>query len=303
MVIRPAPHPTLEQIPSGGAFPKRPTEFVHRLHWDDRLELESIVDLAHRMPQSVIHDTAAQALLVPQGGPPKGILDRPGDVIRNLSDNNSWLTLLNVEDDPTYAEMMNTALDQVEAGMCERQGEMRQRSAFIFASSPNSVTPAHFDIEHSLLMQVSGSKTVSIGRFESEAAHRHEIDRYWDGSHGRVESMPEELVSCHLEPGIGVYIPPLVPHWVHNDPAVSISVTFTYFTAATLRENRIEHLNSRLRRFHLNPRPPGQSVPADVAKTAAIETWRIARNLRSRITGCATRGGAAETAEQPESGR
>jgi hypothetical protein len=303
LVLHPAGHPTLEQIPFGEAFPKRPTEFVHRLHRDDRLELESIVDLAHRLSQSVIYDTAAQALLVPRGGPPKGVLDRPGDVIRNLSDNNSWLTLLNIEDDPTYAEMMNTALDQVEAGMCERQGEMRDRAAFIFASSPNSITPAHFDIEHSLLMQVIGSKTVSIGRFESEAAYRYEIDRYWDGSHGRIESMPQELASYHLEPGTGVYIPPLVPHWVHNDPAVSVSVTLTYFTAATLRENRIEHLNSRLRRFHLNPRPPGQSVPADVAKTAAIGTWRIAMNLRSGIAGCATRRGVAGTAERPESGR
>ena len=65
---------------------------------------------------------------------------------------------------------------------------MRKRVAFVFVSSPNSVTPVHFDIEHSLLMQVSGSKTVSIGRFESDAVRRHEFDRYWDGSHGRIET-------------------------------------------------------------------------------------------------------------------
>ena len=120
---------------------------------------------------------------------------------------------------------------------------MRNRVAFIFVSSPNSVTPVHFDIEHSLLMQVSGCKTVSIGAFESDAARRHEVDRYWDGSHGRMEAVPQELATYPLTPGGGVYIPPGTPHWVHNGPDISISVTLTYFTAATVRENRIEDFN------------------------------------------------------------
>ena len=61
----------------------------------------AIADLADRLPRrSVIYDTAAQPLLVPQGGPPRGALARPGDVIRNLHSANAWLTLLNVEDDP-----------------------------------------------------------------------------------------------------------------------------------------------------------------------------------------------------------
>ncbi len=273
--------PVLEEISSRSEFPTRPVEFAHGLCFDTRMELESIAALAERLPQSVVCDTAAQALLVPQGGPPKGVLERPGDVIRNLSTNNSWLTLLNVEDDPAYAELMDTALDQVELGMRERIGEMCQRAGFILTSSPRSVTPVHFDIEHSLLMQVSGSKRVSIGRFESEEAHRHEVDRYFDGSHGRIESMPQELVSIDLEPGTGVFIPSLVPHWVHNDPAVSISITLTFFTAASLRDSRIEDLNSRLRRLHLSPRPPGTSAVADIVKTAAIGALRIGGHLRS----------------------
>lgn len=294
-MIRPARQlpPALDEISFGSEFPTRPTQFVHDLHLDPRMQLESIADLAERLPQSVVCDTAAQALLVPRGGPPKGILERPGDVIRNLSSNNSWLTLLNVEEEPAYAELMDGALDQVELGIRDREGEMRQRAAFILTSSPSSVTPVHFDIEHSLLVQVSGSKRVSIGRFESEAAHRHEVDRYFDGSHGRIESMPAELTSFDLEPGTGVYIPSLVPHWVHNDPAISISITLTYFTAATLRDSRIEDFNSHLRRFHLNPRPPGRSVVADVAKTTAIGILRTAAQLRSGIASARARSGVA----------
>ncbi len=279
----PAEHdlPTLGQLPGGGAFPEQSAEFVHHLHEDERLTLQAVADLADRLPrQSVICDNAAQPLLVPQGGPPRGALARPGDVIRGIADASAWLTLLNIEADPAYADLMNSVLDRLEPGMARRQGKMRNRVGFIFVSSPNSVTPAHFDIEHSLLMQVSGAKTVSFGHFESERDRRHEVERYWDGSHGRIESLPPELASYPLTPGRGVYIPPVAPHWVHNGPAISLSVTLTYFTAATERENLIEAFNGRLRAVHLTPRQPGRSASADLAKVAVMRAWGFTRRAR-----------------------
>ena len=285
---------TIGQIAFDDAFPERSVGFVHDLHLDDRLTLASVADLADRLPRrSVIADTAAQPLLVPQGGPPRGALERPGDVIRDLHNANAWLTLLNVEDDPGMAELMNTHLDQLESGMIAKQGKMRKRVAFVFVSSPNSVTPVHFDIEHSLLMQVSGSKTVSIGRFESDAVRRHEIDRYWDGSHGRIETLPPEVAAYTLTPGRAVYIPPGTPHWVHNGPDISLSVTLTYFTAATVRENRIEDFNSYLRRRHMKPREPGRSATVDTAKVCAMGVWAIGQRLRSASVGTKQRDGQA----------
>jgi hypothetical protein len=289
---------TIGQIPFDDAFPRRSVGFIHDLPLDDRLTLASVADLADRLPRrSVIADTAAQPLLVPQGGPPRGALERPGDVIRDLHNANAWLTLLNVEADPGMAEIMNTQLDQLEAGMIAkqgaRQGRMRKRVAFVFVSSPNSVTPVHFDIEHSLLMQVSGSKTVSIGRWESDAARRHEINRYWDGSHGRIEAVPPEEAAYTMTPGRAVYIPPNTPHWVHNGPDISLSVTLTYFTAATVRENRIEDFNSHLRRRHMTPREPGHSAILDTAKVCAIGALTAGQRLRSISVGTKQRDGQA----------
>src|SRR5499425_326255 len=140
---------TIGQLPFDDAFPGRSAGFTHNLYLDDRLTLAAVADLADRLPrESVIADTAAQPLLVPQGGPPRGALQRPGDVIRDLHNANAWLTLLNVEDDPGMAEIMNSQLDQLESGMITKQGSkrgrMHRRVAFVFVSSPNSVTPVHF---------------------------------------------------------------------------------------------------------------------------------------------------------------
>ena len=282
MVVRAAERlPSISQIAFDEAFPERTVGFEHDLPSDERLTLAAIADLADRLPRtSVIYDTAAQPLLVPAGGPPRGELERPGDVIRNLDTANAWLTLLHADEDPVMAEIMDTYLDRLEAAIAPRQGTMRNRVAFVFVSSPNSVTPVHFDIEHSLLMQVSGTKTVSIGAYRSDALRRHEIDRYWDGSHGRIEELPEEIATYTLTPGRAVYIPPGTPHWVHNGPEISASVTLTYFTAATVRENRIEDFNSLLRRRHLRPRPPGRSALVDMAKVGAMGLVAVGRRLR-----------------------
>jgi hypothetical protein len=282
--------PQIGQIALDDAFPGQPVEFAHDLYSDDRLTLAAVADLADRLPRrSVIADTAEQPLLVPQGGPPRGALQRPGDVIRDLRNANAWLTLLNVEADPGMAELMNTHLDQLESTMIARRGSKRgkmyRRVAFVFVSSPNSVTPVHFDIEHSLLMQVSGCKTVSIGRWENDAARRHEFDRYWDGSHGRIENLPPEVAAYTMTPGRAVYIPPGTPHWVHNGPDISLSVTLTYFTAATIRENRIEDFNAILRRRNMKPREPGHSAAVDTAKVCAMGAWSIGRRLQSARAG------------------
>jgi hypothetical protein len=289
---------TIGQLPFDRGFPRQPAEFSHELHLDERLTLASVADLADRLPRrSVIADTAAQPLLVPQGGPPRGALERPGDVIRDLRNANAWLTLLNVEDDPGMAELMNAHLDQLESGMVAKQGKKHgttcRRVAFVFVSSPNSVTPVHFDIEHSLLMQVSGQKTVSIGRFESDAVRRREFDRYWDGSHGRIEDLPPEVATYTMTPGRAVYIPPGTPHWVHNSDAISLSVTLTYFTAATVRENRVEDFNSYLRRRHLNPREPGRSAAIDTAKVCAMGALAVGQRLRSAAPGAKQRDSEA----------
>jgi hypothetical protein len=264
------------------AFPRRqPVQFGHTLQEHPLLTLEAIAQLADDLPKdSVIHDTADQALLVPEGGPPRGKLQRPGDVIRHLDENRSWLTLLNIEQLSAYAQLMNECLDEVEPYLMGRRRRMLRRVGFVFVSSPNSTTPAHFDIEHSLIMQMHGQKRLTFGEFDTVEAERHEVTRYWDGSHGRIETLPPELAAYDLTPGVGVYIPPVAPHWVKNGDAISISVTLTFFTPDTDRETLIQAFNARLRRLRLSPRYPGESRLADQAKVIAMRAYGLRRHLR-----------------------
>jgi hypothetical protein len=197
-----------------------------------------------------------------------------------LDNANAWLSILNAEEDPAIAELMMGVLDQLQPGIMATQGKMRNRGAFFFIASANSITPVHIDIEFSLLLQFQGTKTVSFGRWESDAVRRRELNRYWEGSDGRVEALPEEMVSYHLSPGQGVYIPPCTPHWVTYGPETSGSLTLAFHTAASVRERRVEDFNSLARRMHLKPREPGRSAIVDTAKIGAMAAWAAGRRIR-----------------------
>ena len=257
------------------AFAKRrPVQFRHNLQEHPLLELGAIADLADRLAgHSVVSESAVKPLLVPAGGPARGAEPRPGDLIRDVEHSGSWLTLLNVEQDPAYGELVDTCLDQFQPYVERFPRDMRRRAGFIFVSSPNSITPAHFDIEHSLIMQIRGHKTLTYGEFGTRRAREHEVRRYWSGSHGRIESLPSESLSYELEPGIGALIPPITPHWVRNGEAPSVSVTLTFFTRDTDEDTLIQSLNSRLRRLRISPKEAGQSPITDVAKVSAMRLY------------------------------
>ena len=177
---------------------------------------------------------------------------------------------------------MNVCLDEVASVVDLKPGDTRRRAGFIFVSSPNSVTPAHFDIEHSLLLQLSGQKRVTVGRFADEETLLRERERYWDGALGRVKDMPLVVEPHDLNPGMGIYLPPICPHWVHNGDRVSISMTLTYFTIASERDQQIEAFNAKLRKMNLHPVPPGRSAVRDVAKASVMRAWGVRRRFFGR---------------------
>jgi hypothetical protein len=152
------------------------------------------------------------------------------------------------------------------------------------------VTPAHFDIEHSFPMQIQGHRTLTLGNFRTPVDREHELERYWGGSHGRIESMPEEFTSFTLRSSRGVYIPPLVPHWITNGPTPSVSMTLTFFTRDTDEDALIRVFNRKMRRLPGSRTPPGRSLWLDALKVAVMR----ANGLRERILS-SDRAGQRET--------
>ena len=166
---------------------------------------------------------------------------------------------------------------------------MKGRQGFIFISSPGAVTPFHLDPEHNFLLQIRGTKTVSmwdredrlvLPEAERETFHAAFVHRnlpWRDVFQTTAWVVP-------LGPGQGLHFPVAVPHWVRNGPEVSISFSITFRSDSSHGRELIYRANARLRKLGFSPRPPGQSILFDSTKRAAFaalsELKRIAARAR-----------------------
>lgn len=194
--------------------------------------------------------------------------DSPGEIVRGIDENGCWMVLKNIERHPDYKGLLDESLDEVDESLGGRDGGMTQREGFIFLSAPGSTTPAHTDPEHNLLLQVRGTKDMTVGEFPDEDARQQELERQYRGEHRNIDWLPKNPETFHLEPGDSVYVPPHAPHLVKNGDTVSVSLSITFRTPAMERELGLRAVNSRLRGLGLKPKPPGQRPRVDRVKAA-----------------------------------
>jgi cupin superfamily protein len=262
---------------------RTPRSFAHRLTDHPSLSLEAVAALAERLgDERVVCESAVKPLVGSAASVPAADRGkRAAELIRGLDDNDSWLTLLNIETDPGYRAFIDEVVDGLAEQVSLRPDTLSRRAGFVFASSPQSVTPAHFDIEHSLLIQLRGKRVLSFGAFPDDATRADEVHRYWNGSYGRMQVMPEPQSEVELAPGTAVYIPPYQPHWLQNGDRTSLSLTIVFFTRSNENESLVQACNEKFMRLHLHPRPFGESARVDNAKVMLMRSYgAVRRRLR-----------------------
>jgi hypothetical protein len=243
----------------------------HSLVDHPALTMEAIAQLADEMPAGTVErHSANQPLLVPGGA--ADLTGTPSDTVRAIDTNRTWMVLWNIEQIPRYHALLDAILDEARSYLPGREGVMGRREAFLFLSAPNAVTPVHFDPEHNFLLQIRGVKEMNIGRFVDRAAALRELDRYHDGGHRNLVEIPPLSSRNVMHPGQGVYVYPFAPHWVLNGPAPSVSLSITFRTEKSERDEAVHVLNARMRKRGMHPRPLGDSPAIDRAKAAFYGT-------------------------------
>lgn len=266
---------------------RTPATFAHRLQEHPMLGLEQIAQLAEKLrAESISAELAAKPLVSGVTEPGEIPVTGIGDQIRSLDGNDSWFTLLNIEQDADYRGLVDEIIDGMAASATLDPRQLTRRMGFVFASSPRSVTSAHFDIEHSLLLQLQGHRTLSYGAFRTRESREEEVRRYWNGSFGRVARLPEHQFDVQLAPGVGAYIPPYHPHWIENSDATSLSLTVTFFNRDNADESMAQAFNERVRKMGLHPRAYGESPARDRVKTTAMRAYgAVKRRVRPETSG------------------
>ena len=265
-------------------YPEVPGVVSHTLADHSLFTFDALADLATRLdPASVEYNRGD----LPTGVDPASIPGNGlsiGDTIRGIETNGSWMVLKFVERDPAYSALLNATLDELLPVVRPHTGAMHQLEAFIFLSSPNSVTPLHFDPEHNILLQLRGAKTMTIfPQTDTEIAPGDAHERFYQGLAHRNLPWRDDYAprgkAFTLSPGDGMFVPVMAPHWVKNGPGVSVSFSVTWRSDWTYAVADAHALNAVLRRRGLSPAFPGRYPAQNRAKSLA---WRAMRRLGIR---------------------
>jgi hypothetical protein len=274
--LRPSPAPSglggrlLDLDQGADAIGRREFAVRHGLVDHPLLALEALAELADALPRGAVEKHEAQQPLLVPGGAPDVDAGSPAETVRTIESNGKWMVLWNIEQVPRYRHLLDAILDEARPLVPAREGRMGRREAFLFLSAPNAVTPVHFDPEHNFLLQIRGTKEIQVGRFPDRAWELAELDRYHDGGHRNLDRIPPRSSTFVMQPGDGVYMYPWAPHWVHNGPAVSISLSITFRTELSQRDERVHLMNRRLRKRGWQPTPAGVSETLDRLKSGAV---------------------------------
>jgi hypothetical protein len=259
-------------------YPETPAILTHNLVGHPLFTLESLVALSQRMdPIDVEYNRADLPIgIAPEDVPKNGL--SIADTIRSIEENGSWMVMKFVEKDAVYRALLTDVLAELEPFSAPKTGAMLKREAFIFISSPNSVTPFHFDPEHNILLQLRGTKTMTqFPADDDQIVPGSEHERFHAGGHRNLpwrDAFAAKGRAFDLAPGQAVYVPVKAPHWVKNGPELSISFSITWRSEWSYAEEDARSLNHLLRKAGLTPNEPKRFPHRNLAKSVAYRAIR-----------------------------
>lgn len=258
-------------------YPETPHILPHHLTDNPLLLLERLAALAGQLPVNSIEFN--------QGDLPIGVDGKPDptgrsieETILHIATSNSWAVLKNIEQNPDYEALLLSLLSEIRTEIEAKTGAMLRPQGFIFISSPNAVTPYHFDPEHNILLQLKGSKVMTQfpagdPRFAPDTVH----ESYHSG--GARELRWDENFQPHgtdfaISAGQALFVPVMAPHYVRNGPESSLSLSITWRSDWSFEEADARGLNRVLRRFGLAPAAPARWPGSNRAKAYAYRAMR-----------------------------
>lgn len=243
------------------AYPTRPQHLVHGLAGHPLLSLEALLQLAGRMRPDTLEHNAALGLEMGISNaetPQNGLSVH--DTIEQIGECGSWVLLKYIEQDPAYAQLMREVLAEIEPVARKKTGAMMRLEGFIFISSPDAVTPLHFDPEYNILFQSRGSKTMTLfPQADPEIVSQEFFEAYFAGGPRNLPWEDEWAARgqpISIAPGEAIFVPILAPHWVKVHGEVSVSLSLTWRSEWSFHHADACRFNRRLRQWGMKPRKP-----------------------------------------------
>lgn len=200
------------------------------------------------------------------------------ELIQGLRSNQGYIMVREPELHPKFADLHRALSSDIEQVLRARRLGRRALAvrSYLFISSPGSLTPFHFDRASNFLLQIRGSKEVTVfPPWDERVITRAEYEAHSDYHDCAVSWKPDcEPLGRRFEcaPGDALHIPFLGGHHVRNgceDLSITLSVFFnTPRSFDQLNALRCNHrLRPVLKRFGMEPAPVGRQPWRDIGKS------------------------------------
>ena len=232
--------------------------------------LEAMAVLAADLPRDKVDYNRADLPVDVHGLPVPGNGLSPAETVRSIRDNGSWMVLQGIEHAPAYRHLIDELVDEIARLADVAPSSFSHRVGYGFVTSPGGVTPYHLDSEHNFLLQMSGTKRMTI--LPAEACTTAEDLEISPSKSRYIEYRPAFTPLAQtfdLGPGDMLCVPFNDPHYVENGDQVSISMGITFHDEASLNQRKVQTVNHIMRRMGLPQPKPGVKPRADKAKAAA----------------------------------
>jgi hypothetical protein len=255
--------------------PHRVSPFKHKLCEHPLLKLESLYDLARRLPTANVRfmdgKIEANTHFVHDDKRKYDLEEK----ILGVAQSKTWVAFHYIEADPLYRDFVDSLLEEVRPFVEPKDPGMRLRQGWIFVSPPNSVTPFHMDLEQNFLIHIKGRKKLSVwDSFDRVVVPETALETFHSvRSLKDFRYKPEFQARAHefdLEPGQGVFMPSTSPHWVQNTDEPSITMSLTFWSDKSTKRSYVHRTNALLRKAGLNPAPAGVSAFGDALKNGLL---------------------------------
>jgi len=123
-----------------------------------------------------------------------------------------------------------------------------------------TATPYHMDHEANFPVQIRGTKTINVWDPEDRSVVGERELETFHGTWSLEDTKwrDEFQAKAHVfqaAPGTGVFMPFTSPHTVQNGPDVSITLSLTFLTDRSVREQMLFAANHKLRNSAFRPGP------------------------------------------------
>ena len=257
----------------------------HTLHESELFSMSALIELAQRLaaiPDAVYFNIGR--LGVDRGWDFSGHSFSAQEALAQIETSDAWMILRRVQREPAYAQVLDTILEEIhQASFREYKEITHSRNMSIILTSPNRITPYHFDADCNYLLQIHGSKQIRVfDGGDRSVVTPQEQERFYRGDINAARYHPlleEKAKRYELKPGLGVHVPVTFPHWVQNYDNVSVSASINFcFNDETIPD--LYRVNHYLRRAGLNPVQPGESPLADSVKGIGAKCLRAMGKIK-----------------------